>query len=123
MKNLLLLLIPLFMLSVTSCEKSTSTVNLPEITYTSNYQAMSTLWVYCHIDEGESGDFITEYGLCYSESPNPTIDDSHKDLGSGVFAGYLQYEITIPSGEYYFKIYAINSSGVSYGPNVTVVVE
>lgn len=121
MKNLLIILISLFMLSIVSCEKSTP-ADLPVITYTSNYQTSTTLYLYCAIEEGESANFITNYGVCYSETPDPTIDDSHKDFGSGTWNGYLLFKTNNLSGEYYFKIYAVNANGVSYGPNITVII-
>ena len=62
----------------------------------------------------DAGSGITNYGFCWSTSPNPTIDDNHIQ-GNGV----AQFSAMIPglSGgiTYYVRAYAVDYAGISYG--------
>lgn len=63
----------------------------------------------------DAGSPITAYGVCWSTSPNPTIDDSHTTDGSGM-AAFTSIITGLTNGvTYYVRAYAINSYGVSYG--------
>ena len=59
---------------------------------------------------------VTECGICYSKSPNPTLSDAYtpngnKTLGSYTCRmGYLE-----PNTEYYVRAYATNVDGTAYG--------
>jgi uncharacterized protein (TIGR02145 family) len=78
-----------------------------------------------HIDETsassggyvrESGGFpITSRGVCWSNSPNPTVNDNHTNDGSGL--GKFDSEISglNQSSTYYLRAYATNSEGTAYG--------
>ncbi|MDA0686217.1 MAG: hypothetical protein O3C22_05265 [Bacteroidetes bacterium] len=61
-----------------------------------------------------NGGTVTERGVVWSSSPNPTINDNKKSNGSGlgkfsvVLTG-LQY-----STKYYYRAYAINEAGTAY---------
>lgn len=62
---------------------------------------------------------ITERGVCWSNTPYPTIDNDSKIMGSGLgdfsaSVNDLQKETT-----YYVRAYAINSAGVGYGEEVS----
>ena len=65
------------------------------------------------------GGEITERGICWSTDPDPTVAGSKAAVaisgaGSGRFALILS---DLESGKkYYVRSYAINSAGVSYGP-------
>jgi len=58
---------------------------------------------------------VTARGVCWSTSPNPTIiDDKTIDgTGTGSFTSYLTN--LNPSTKYYYRAYATNSLGTSYG--------
>ena len=64
----------------------------------------------------EGGSHVTARGVCWSTTPNPTISDSKTTdgTGTGSFFSLLQYlldyEVT-----YYYRAYATNSGGTSYG--------
>lgn len=60
------------------------------------------------------GASVTERGFVYSTSPTPTISDNKVPVGSGVgtFSGITS---SLPNGTYFFRAYATNSSGTSYG--------
>lgn len=58
---------------------------------------------------------VTERGICWSTSTNPTINDAH--LSNGIGIGTYTVEITgLQSGTtYYARAYAVNSIGIAYG--------
>ena len=62
---------------------------------------------------------VTERGIVWSTSVNPTIDDSKKSSGGGTG----EYSITLTglsiATTYYVRAYAINSAGISYGSQIT----
>ncbi len=61
---------------------------------------------------------ITGRGVCWSTSPNPTINDNHTNDGMG--AGNFISSITglEPNLRYYVRAYAINEHGIIYGDEV-----
>ena len=63
----------------------------------------------------DGGSYVTERGICWSTSQNPTIDDNHEEEGSGLGT----FQTTIPSMSanrtYYARAYAINEVGIAYG--------
>lgn len=67
-------------------------------------------------DEGSSA--VTERGVVYSTSINPTTADNKVTSGSGAgaFTGVSMTPLT-SSTTYYVRAYAVNSSGTSYGSN------
>ena len=68
---------------------------------------------------GDGGANVTQRGVCWSMSHNPTLDDSHASSGSGT--GSFTVEMTGLSANktYYVRAYAINSAGTSYGNEVS----
>ncbi|SFA55719.1 hypothetical protein SAMN04488511_11528 [Pedobacter suwonensis] len=68
----------------------------------------------------DGGDAITERGIVYASTSNPTINSSkvkHSNKGLGKFRVSLK-DLT-PKTTYYARAYAINSKGVSYSSEVT----
>ena len=65
------------------------------------------------------GASITERGICYSTTPNPTVADNQISNGAGL--GSYSTSLTGLSGSttYYVRAYAVNSSGVSYGNEIS----
>jgi uncharacterized protein (TIGR02145 family) len=65
------------------------------------------------VGEGESP--VTEHGVCWNTSGDPTIADSKTSdgAGTGTFTSLLTY--LNPGTAYWVRAYAINSDGVSYG--------
>ena len=63
----------------------------------------------------DGGGTITDRGLCWSTSQEPTIGDSHASGGTGM--GFFEVQMTDlePSTTYYVRAYARNSAGVAYG--------
>ncbi len=67
----------------------------------------------------ENGSSVTERGICWSTSPNPTIAGNHASAGSGT--GNFSVNLTglNPTTTYYVRAYATNAYGTSYGDNVS----
>jgi len=63
----------------------------------------------------DGGSPVTERGVCWSTSQNPTTGDPHTldGTGTGSFASYLTG--ISPNTTYYVRAYATNSVGTAYG--------
>jgi uncharacterized protein (TIGR02145 family) len=68
----------------------------------------------------DGGSPVTQRGVCWSTSPDPTIDDNITINGSGT--GSFESSITGLSinTTYYVRAYAMNGAGVSYGTNGSI---
>lgn len=68
----------------------------------------------------DAGSPVTECGVCFSTSNNPTIYDSKQaSTFTGIGSYYVDVNGLTPHTTYYLRAYAINSGGTGYG-NVTV---
>jgi hypothetical protein len=69
-------------------------------------------------DQGSSA--VTERGLCWNTSGNPTLADSHASDGSGTgtFAGVSMTGLTANT-VYHVRAYATNGQGTAYGNEIT----
>jgi len=69
----------------------------------------------------DGGSTVTERGVCWNTSPNPTT--ANKKIASGKGIGSFTASITglQPNTTYYVRAYAINSAGVSYGNSISFV--
>ena len=67
----------------------------------------------------DGGDNLTERGVVYSTSHNPTMSDTKLSNGSGI--GLFTCNLTglQANTTYYVRAYAVNSKGVSYGDEVS----
>lgn len=65
------------------------------------------------------GATVTEKGICWSTNQSPTILDSKIASGEGTGSFTVQLSSLAPNVIYYARAYAINSSGVGYGAQVT----
>lgn len=66
----------------------------------------------------DGGAPVTEYGLCWSTSQNPTTDN-FKTVGAGNSSNFVANLSSLtPNTNYYVRTYAINSVGTSYGNEV-----
>lgn len=67
----------------------------------------------------DGGDTITERGVCWSTSLNPTTSDS-KATSAGTTGSYNVSITGLTNGTlYHARAYAINTNGTSYGSDVT----
>ena len=100
-------------LFVTSCNNVTE---LPQVT-TTNPVVSDTAVIVGGDVTFTGGDNKTTRGVCWSTSPNPTTSDNFM-LDASKGAGVYSFDILgqlMPNTEYYFKAYAENSVGKSYG--------
>ena len=63
------------------------------------------------------GSEISEYGVCYNTSNNPTINNSKQSTTGSFLSGTYLATITglIPGTTYYMRAFATNSIGTTYG--------
>ncbi|MHC1775293.1 MAG: FISUMP domain-containing protein [Lentimicrobium sp.] len=67
----------------------------------------------------DGGAPVTQRGVCWSISPNPTIADNHSNDGSGTGPFISNLTGLIPNTLYFVRAYATNSAGTSYGNQLT----
>jgi hypothetical protein len=69
----------------------------------------------------DGGDLVTDRGVCWSTSANPTTAGSHTSSGTGT--GTFAASITglTKKTTYYVRAYATNSAGTSYGNEITFI--
>jgi len=58
---------------------------------------------------------VTERGVCWSISPNPTLSANHTVSGSGNGTFVANMTNLLGSTKYYVRAYAVNTAGVGYG--------
>ncbi|MFC4636448.1 hypothetical protein ACFO3O_21250 [Dokdonia ponticola] len=63
----------------------------------------------------DGGNNVTLRGICWSNNPNPTINDNITNNGGGTGNFTSNINNLNPSTTYYIKAYAINNEGVAYG--------
>ena len=67
----------------------------------------------------DGGGTVSERGICWSTSHNPTVGDTHASSGSGTGSFSVNMTGLAPGTTYYVRAYAVNSSGTSYGAEVS----
>lgn len=67
------------------------------------------------------GTGVTERGFVFSTSPNPTIADYKVLSGSGT-GSFTEATLALPNGTYFFRAFATNSTGTSYGVTKSVTI-
>jgi surface protein len=67
----------------------------------------------------DGGGQITSRGICWSTFPGPTIDSTKTTEGSGNGSFISQLTSLKALTKYYFRAYATNSKGTSYGDEVS----
>ena len=116
MKRLILTLSAIVL--VASCNNDTE---LPRVT-TINPNVTATTAIVGGDVTFTGGDANTARGVCWSTSPNPTTADNFKldvSNGSGLFSFDIFNQLTEET-EYYFKAFAENSVGKTYGNEVSI---
>ncbi len=68
-----------------------------------------------------NGGTVTERGIVYGTTSNPTVSNNKivSGSGTGTFSGVTP---TLTPGTYYFRAYATNSAGTSYGSELTTTI-
>jgi hypothetical protein len=98
---------------------SFSTPNLPTVTTANitNITGTSATGGGNVISDG--GSSVTQRGVCWSTSPNPTIANHTTNNGNGT-GGFISYLTNLNSVTNYFvRAYAINVAGISYGNQIS----
>ena len=72
-----------------------------------------------NVSSGGGGNNVTERGVCYNTSPNPTISNNKVVSGSGAGSFTSVLSGLAGSTTYYIRAYAIKSTGTTYGNQVS----
>ena len=99
-------------LNITILKPSLTTLQASNITTTSSGSGGNI--------SSDGGGSILQRGICWSNSPDPTIANS-SSLVSGSGIGTFTATVTglTPNTTYYVKAYAANSAGISYGNQIS----
>jgi hypothetical protein len=67
---------------------------------------------------GSYGSAVTEKGICWSGTSSSPSINSNKSIAGGSGEGTFSCTLTglTPARVYYFRAYAINYTGIAYGP-------
>ena len=98
---------------------TTKIPSLPTVKTNSSYSiSFTTATISGIVSSDESAD-VTERGVCWGTTRNPTIENNKKASGSGI--GEFSVKITSLSegATYYARAYAINTNGIAYGEQIT----
>ena len=90
-------------------------IQLPTVTTTIVTNVTSTTATSGGNVTDDGGATVTARGVCWSTSPDPTIDDNKTTDGNGTGAITSQLTNLTHSTTYYIRAYATNSEGTSYG--------
>ena len=90
-------------------------IELPTVTTTIVTNVTSTTATSGGNVTDDGGATVTARGVCWSTSPDPTIDDNKTTDGNGTGAFTSQLTNLTHSTTYYIRAYATNSEGTSYG--------
>jgi uncharacterized protein (TIGR02145 family) len=91
------------------------TVTIPTVVTEPISVITSTTVVYGAEVTSDGGAPITAFGVCWSTSPNPTLDDSYTVNGACACGATGPLTDLIPGTTYYIRAYATNSMGTAYG--------
>jgi len=119
MKNYFLKTIALFsfLIVITSCDSDDDPeVLAPSVTSETTSENVESNYTTIKINgnvSSDGGSEITARGVCWSTNPNPTIADNKTIETSNTFTSTISD--LVANTTYYFRIYATNSVGTSYG--------
>jgi uncharacterized protein (TIGR02145 family) len=113
MKQHVCLAVAIVML-IAGCKKSTTHM-APEVTTTGASSVTSTSAQVGGTITNNGGSSVTQSGVCWAFTNNPTVSDSL--ITSGVPSGAFSVTMSAlnPHTTYYFRAYAINGTGTGYG--------
>lgn len=69
------------------------------------------------------GETVTESGVCWNTTGNPTINNSKKSISAGVTTFSSTISGLSASTTYYIRAYATNSLGTAYGEQITITTQ
>jgi uncharacterized protein (TIGR02145 family) len=68
----------------------------------------------------DGGAIVSAKGVCWSKSQNPSLTDLHTTDGTGTGIYVSRISGLSPGTTYYYRAYATNNIGTSYGDNLSV---
>jgi hypothetical protein len=116
LRSLLFSALAIAMLFATSCTKDTYEPTISTTAITKH--AVDSIEIGGTISDN-GGEEITAKGICWSLSPNPTIDGDKTNEGTGDAAFTSVISGLIKDTTYYFRAYATNAVGTSYGEEIS----
>lgn len=98
---------------------------LPSVVLDENsFTLLSSTSVSCTSNVTSNGGFaVTARGICWGDTPNPTITDNHTNDGTGI--GYYTSVLSDldPTHIYYVRSYVTNTTGTAYSNQVMLNME
>ncbi len=94
---------------------SFTTLELPSISTAKITNVSATTAMSGGTINSDGGAPITERGVCWSPSQNPTISNNKMTSGSGIGTYTTKITMLAAKTTYYARAYAINAAGVAYG--------
>lgn len=92
---------------------------VPSLT-TSAASEIGTTWATCGGDISDDGGMeVTERGICWSTTSNPTIEGNHGSNGAGLGSFSVNMNNLEPNTTYYVRAYATNGYTTAYGNEVS----
>lgn len=91
---------------------------IPQITTKAVTDIDGTTAVCGGVISSNGASLVTQRGICWSFSLNPTIEDYHKDFDGNSNSFSCTMTGLLPGLPYYVRAYAKNSNGIGYGENV-----
>ena len=117
--NLVITILLLF--ATGSCKKTAlSTLPLAPV-LTGNTVATMTTATLSNTVTSDGGAAITQRGVCWSKTPNPTVSSNktHDGTGTGSFTSAITGLSSATT--YYLRAYATNSVGTAYGEQIIII--
>ena len=102
-----------------SCKKEETPPTLPVVATTNVSDITKTTALIEGTLVNDGGTEITDLGVCWSTSPNPTISSNKTTIVSGSNPFTESITGLTADTKYYVRAYATNSAGTSYGNEVT----
>jgi len=100
-------------------EISFTTNNIPTV-FTNTVTSIKATTLVCGGNVTSDGNAtVTERGLCWSTSPNPTINGNKTSSGTGTGSFSITITGLNENTTYYIRAYATNSNGTAYGDTRT----
>ena len=100
-------------------EKSFTTTTIPTV-FTNTVTSIKATTLVCGGNVTSDGNAtVTERGLCWSTSPNPTINGNKTSRGTGTGSFSITITGLNENTTYYIRAYATNSNGTAYGDTRT----
>ena len=100
---------------------SFTTLELPTILTTKAANISASTAMSGGTINSDGGAPITERGVCWSLSANPTISNNKMTSGSGIGTFSTKITLLAANTTYYARAYAINAAGVAYGSQYSFI--